>query len=279
MRFAYHVSTLLAFAGCAEPQPEPFDRSLVIQRLTVDAVTQPGELFRRNPELAAQFEDLFELVACGGGQPVALHIEGEVVDGQGFGTASFVLTTVEEGEPCDGAGTLLVQPVSYEDARTRDVRVRGPVFIDGATVDGRIPLGRFQIGDATLGAFPTWWALTVRGRELSSRGPGSDGPGFAFNTGEASALWPPQQLAGLMAAEGDERSVLDMLIVEDLQPDVDLDEDGLERWIAEGGEVVGCREAGAEERRPLAECTPENGFVDGYDLRLRFRLEPVDLRE
>ena len=28
-----------------------------------------------------------------------------------------------------------------------------------------------------------------------------------------------------------------------------------------------------------AECVPANGFVDGYDLRLRFRLVPVTLMD
>ena len=270
MRFAWVALCLAALelCACAGPEPEPFETSLVVQRLTIDGVTQPGELFRRRPELAQPFEDIFELVACTGGQPLALRVEGETTDGQGFGHASLVLTTVVEGEPCDGDGTLAVQPISL--LEDRQARVRGPVFIDGVTVDGRIPLGRFQIGSDTLDEFPPRWALTVRGRELAGRG-------IVLSTGEADTVWPPQQLASVPVMEIG-RSVLDVLIGEELQPDVDLDEDGLERWLLEGDRVVGCREAGGEPV-PMAECVPANGFVDGYDLRLRFRLVPVTLMD
>jgi hypothetical protein len=70
--------------------------------------------------------------------------------------------------------------------------------------------------------------------------------------------------------------VLDLLTGEGIQPDVDVDQDGFERFLDTDGDLVTdvCID-GDGERVEGEDCAEGLRFADGYNIRLVFRAEPV----
>jgi hypothetical protein len=278
------LSFLLALAlvaGCdgAGP-PVDVDVSYVIVRIAIDPITVIGELFRDAPEVAAAYEGGFDLLSCDGDLALALHFTGEgFAEPRGLGELSFLaVTPAGTSDLCAGGGVAEVQPLSYVSPTVREPLVQGPGWLDGATVDARIPLGHFP----GLQIFPEWWRASARGRELP---PAPDGTRqFELTEGEASTVWSPALLSGAAvppaAGFPEGATPLDVLVSLDLQPDIDVDNDGLETYHDTNfdGVVDRCIDGDGTviEGR---DCPYATGLEDGYELIIRFRLARLDRLE
>lgn len=266
---------LCLVAGCeGAGVPDDVDVSYAVVRLAVDPITGIGQLFRDQPAVANGYETGFDRLSCDGEVSLAFHFEGRTpfVDARGLGDLSFLAVTPKDtSDLCGGSGEAEVQPLSYVSPLDRVPLVQGPAWMEGATIDARIPLGRFP----GLELFPEWWSASARGRELP---PAPDGKRrFVLTEGEASTVWSPAQLFGVPvpveAGFPEGSTPLDVLAAGDLQPDVDVDNDGFETYVDTDfdGLVDRCVE-GDGSILDGRDCAFAPGFEDGYELRLRFRL-------
>jgi len=259
----------------------PIDEHFVVVRLYLDPTTRIGETVNEVEE-AGIIADQLGMVRCSEPQVAVIRVT-QGSDPRELGRVSLLVASVSEGDVCDEEGGVLIQPASYEDPATmRDPIVEGPLLIEGRTLDGRLPIGRFGMG---LQIFPPWWDVSGRAAVLPTADAGAGAlPGLIIEDARARATWRVRQLGawplneipnGNPDAEG---TLLDVLAVADVQPDVDVDGDGLEEILASGSHVVACRD-GDGTMIAAPDCHLDPRIADGYELTLQFRLQRVFLTE
>ena len=270
------LAVALSLVGCQGTSADrpSIDAYFIVVRLHLDPSTRVGEIVDMTPEGELVGEQL-RRVDCTAEQVVLIHIE----DGPELplGRASVLLATaVDATDLCEAGGRVAIQPLSYRDAELTVPIVQGPLLVGGQTLDGRLPLG--ELDAASFEVFPPWWRLS--GRLLMESG--ASGRDLELEDAHASAVWRVRQLQGerladLMGAEPSaDQSMLDVLVAAGVQPDVDVDGDGRERFMDtdRDGLVDRCVD-GDGTTLDGRECAGDPRFADGYDLRLIFRLVPA----
>lgn len=234
-----------------------------LSRLSLDPVTEIGDLLADDPALAASFGIHFEDANCDGPLPILARLEGERVGTRAEGSLAMVVGVLDSGEPCDGTGTFVVGGGVVDG----EPIVRGPLFVEGSTAEARIPLARI---DPSLSFLPTWWRITARRRQ----------GGDAFSDAEGSAHWRPSHLASVESMRTPDLTLLDELAALGAQPDLDVDRDGLETILDEDddGHVDRCID-GDGAIIDGAGCVDDGRMVDAFELVIRFRLVPVTIGE
>lgn len=269
----------LALSACAGPPATTQDVEVayLVHRLHVHPATGLSDWLRdvADGEVSTLIETLFEGFACYGDAFLVPRLDVELGAGGGFGRMDLLIgTSASAGNPCDGEVDVLVQSSSYVDpsARPRVAQVKGPLFIEGRTMDARINLGDFEVAGASLVVFPRWWDITA---DLEGFDPATGellDDGLRLTDAQAAAVWTVAHLGDTMV-EGSQAPALAELAA-GLQPDVDVDGDGLERVMSDGVEILACRDGdGTVIEGPR--CYRDPRIADGYDLRLVFRLVPV----
>ncbi len=263
------LALALALAGCAAPTETatPIHEQYALSRLSLDPLTELGALVTdsaRGESLNAQFGIVFEIANCDGTGPVIVDLDTTAPSDTGAGTIAVLIGEPQDGDPCAGTGRFTAQPSSFGPDGLP--LVRGPLDVEGLTAEGHVPLSR--INRALLGFLPVWWSVTARRRQGST----------ALGDAEARTVWRPAHLAVTASPELEGLSLLDQLIGADVQPDLDEDRDGLERFVDTDGDgaVDRCVD-GDGEAVDGPECVSDPRFVDGYELVLRFRLVPAEL--
>lgn len=278
-RASVGLGLLLLLAACEEEAATrvAIDEHFVVVRLYLDPTTRIGETVSE-VEGASIIADQLRMVGCTEPQVAVIHVT-QSGDPTELGRVSLLLATVPDGDVCMEEGTVEIQPVSFEDPGTmEDPIVDGPLLIEGRTLDGRLPIGRFGMG---LEIFPPWWDVSGRAAVLPTADAGAGAlPGLIIDDASARSTWRVRQLGAWPLAEipgADpmaEGTLLDVLAVAGVQPDVDVDGDGLETIIASGSHVVACRD-GDGTMIPEADCHLDPRIADGYELTLLFRLQRV----
>ncbi|MCB9597564.1 MAG: hypothetical protein H6719_32900 [Sandaracinaceae bacterium] len=132
--------------------------------------------------------------------------------------------------------------------------------------------------------FPEWWEISGRAFGLGGA-VGLDGQPIEVRIEDAAAhtVWPIRQMeqervADLAGADpADERTMLDVAVAAGVQPDVDSDGDGRERFLdTDGDGLVDRCVDGDRTAMDGRACTADPRFADGYDITLLFRLERVE---
>jgi len=276
---AFGLGLLLVLAACEGEAATraPIDEHFVVVRLYLDPTTRVGETVNE-VEGAGIIADQLRMVGCTEPQVAVIHVT-QSSDPSELGRVSLLIATVPGGDVCMEEGTVEIQPVSFEDPRTmQDPVVDGPLLVEGRTLDGRLPIGRFGMG---LQIFPPWWDVSGRAAVLPTADAGAETlPGLIIDDARARSTWRLRQLGAWPVAEipgADpmaEGTLLDVLAVADVQPDVDVDGDGLEQVVASGSHVVACRD-GDGTMIAEADCHLDPRIADGYELTLLFRLQRV----
>ncbi len=274
MRTALVWITLALGAGCMGPPERPsVDAYFIVVRLHLDPSTRVGEIVDATPEGQLVGEQL-RRVDCTADEVVIIHIE----DGpdRDFGRASVLLgTAADTTDLCDLGGPVIIQPLSYRDPEMTDPVVDGPLLIEGQTLDGRLPLG--ELGRASFETFPPWWQIS--GRMITGDGDAGRSD-LRIEDAEARAVWRVRQLqrerlADLAGADPmAQESMLDVLVASGVQPDIDADGDGRERFLDTNGDGLVDRCVEGDGRVfDAPDCAADPRFADGYGLKLIFRLE------
>lgn len=284
-RLAATVVLALALGACDEAAvvTPPIDEHFILVRLHPDPSTRVGEFLAQDlPETRAIRGQLAE-VGCAGDALVIVHVHR--ARGASLARAALlVATAVDTSDLCAEGGPVLIQDVSYLPRASPDEPrvpvVSGPLLVEGQTLDGRLPIGRLDPSGG-LSIFPLWWQISGRAYGIEGRA-GADG-GFEavhIEDAQAHAVWPVRQMVGerfgdLPAADPtDERTMLDVAVAGRVQPDVDADGDGFERFEDTDGDgfVDRCLDGNGEALTGVG-CASDPRFADGYDLTLLFRLE------
>jgi hypothetical protein len=274
---------LALFGLSCSPEPEirRVRQQLVVVRLAVDPATQLGELFLAQPEVAAPFREGFADVACDGALgSIVLDVDVTTEDGVGLGEGRLYLgTPADARDPCAGEGAVIVQPVSLDERG--EPRVSGPLFIEGLTLDGRFPIG--ALFEVQLAQFPRWWRFSARLRNpVTTRPEAGVAQRLELEEAEVDSVWYASDMARVPNQREEVRGedLLDAVVHEGFQPGVDVDGDGLERLLdTDGDEAVDTCVDGDGTEIPGADCALRPAIADGYRLRLRFRLAPVEIIE
>lgn len=268
---------LVLLAGCEGAGPaRDVEQIYAIVRIAVDPITIIGQLFRDAPTVGSAYEGGFDTLSCDGDLSLAFRFTGQgFTEPRGLGELSFLaVTPIGTSDLCAGHGEAEVQPLAYVPG-TREPLVTGPGWMDGATIDARIPLGRFP----GLELFPEWWTANARGQEVGVEL--DDAHRYELREGEVGTVWPARQLGSFPVPETAGypagSTPFDVLIGLELQPDIDVDVDGLEVFRDTDGDglVDHCVDGDGSviEGR---DCIFSPGMVDGYELRIRFRLARLD---
>lgn len=279
-RFA-PLAFALALGACGLDASPPVHVSehFVMVRLYIDPSTRLGEFVRGSPQGIALEEGLARL-DCTQDYVVVIHVAGDVVDGSAVGRAQLLLAShPSELNICDGGGAVVIEPASYLDLENDVAHVEGPVLIEGETLDGRLPLG--GLGVSTFEVFPEWWQISARATGLDRVVQGIEGGSVRLTGARAEAVWSVHQMVAELLTDIDPAadprlSVLDLILGEGIQPDVDVDGDGFERFLDTDGNLVADVCIDGDGERVVGEgCAAGPRFADGYELRLVFRAEPV----
>lgn len=258
------AATVLALAAGCEGAPAPsgaLREAYALSRLSLDPVTEIGDLLAGDPALAAEFGIEFGEANCDGPLPIVVQLDAEGSGARAEGTISMVVGMLDGGQPCDGTGVFAIVAGVVDG----EPIVRGPLFVEGSTAEARLPLSRI---DPALSFLPTWWRVIARRRQGSDR----------FTDAEASALWRPSHVVQVPSMRTPGASLLDDLVALGAQPDLDVDRDGLEALLDtdDDGHVDACLD-GDGARIDGPECASDGRIVDGFEIIIRFRLVPVEL--
>ncbi|HJL20464.1 MAG TPA: hypothetical protein RMH99_32655 [Sandaracinaceae bacterium LLY-WYZ-13_1] len=276
------ILVALGALGCEPVEEEQRVRAqLVAVRLAIDPATQLGEVFLTRPEVAASFREGFARVACDGDLgAIVLDLDVTTTRGTGLGRGALYLATpVDDRDLCRGEGEVIVQPVSLDEAG--EPLVAGPMFVEGLTLDGRFPIG--TLFEDQLSSFPTWWRFTARLRNRVRDAPDAGlADRLELEEAEVATVWAASDVARAETpmTTMEDPTLLDTIVAEGFQPSVDVDGDGLEALADTDadGRIDRCvdGDGGALEG---ADCVLDPAVADGYELRLRFRVVPVTIRE
>ena len=126
--------------------------------------------------------------------------------------------------------------------------------------------------------FPVWWQVSARAFGIGDAEARFEA--VRVEDAEAHAVWPVRQMRGKRIAdlEGgdptDLRTMLDVAVASGIQPDVDTDGDGRERFELDPatGLLARCLD-GDGTLVEGSDCAADPRFADGYDITLLFRLE------
>lgn len=276
------AACLAAAGGCdSDPVVNHVRQQFVVVHLAVDPATQLGEVFIARPELAQSFRDGFADVACDGSLgSIVLDMNVTTENGMGLGEGRLYLGTAADARDlCAGGGAVVIQPVSFDE--DGEPLVSGPLFIEGLTLDGRFPIG--SLFEVQLAEFPRWWRFNARLRNRV-RDPSDAGAAARLELEEAEvdSVWHASEMQRVANATEEVRGddLLDAIVYEGFQPGVDVDGDGLERFVdTDRDEVVDVCVDGDGTELEGTDCAARPEIADGYEMRLRFRLVPVEIVE
>lgn len=281
---------LLVLGACAAPPPDllPISRHFVIVRLHIDPSTRLGEYLETTGDgLIGQNLATFD---CTEGIVLLIRIDSGDDPTSNIGTTQLLFATADGASSlCAGGGTALVQPFSYSDPENMIALVEGPLFIEGETLDGRLPIGRIatlaRVDGSALGVLPQWWQISGRAHGLlRARDPLRDADEtveIRLSDTRAESVWRIQQLRTERLSYLDPMAdpgvtLLDSIIDAGIQPGMDVDDDGLERFedLDGDGIVDRCIDGDGATIDGVG-CAADPRFADGYELRLIFRTVPV----
>lgn len=262
-----YVPTILALALLAcegeGQRTDPLREEYALSRLSLDPITEIGDLIAADAALAPSFGIQFGDANCDARFPILVQLDAVRSGTRASGTLSMVVGVLDSGSPCDGTGVFLVGGGVVDG----EPLVRGPLFVEGSTAEARLPLALI---DPDLSFLPTWWRVRARRRQGGDR----------FTDAEAQALWRPPHLARVDSPRTPGISFLDDLIGLGAQPDLDLDRDGLETLLDTDGDgrVDRCVDGDGAVIEG-AECPLDGRIADAFELVIRFRLVPIELTE
>lgn len=263
-RYVPTIAALALLACEGEGQrTDPLREEYALSRLSLDPITEIGDLIAADAELAPSFGIRFGDANCDARFPILVQLDAVRAGTRASGTLSMVVGVLDSGSPCDGTGVFLVGGGVVDG----EPLVQGPLFIEGSTAEARLPLALI---DPELSFLPTWWRVLARRRQ----------GGDAFTDAEAQALWRPPHLSRVESPRTPGISFLDDLVGLGAQPDLDLDRDGLETLLDTDGDgrVDRCVDGDGTVLEG-AECPRDGRIADAYELVIRFRLVPVELAE
>lgn len=266
---------LLLLSACAEEAPaQSVEGLFVVSRLAVDPATELGEIFQARPDIdpddpvVTTIDQIFDRTACYAERAIAFSFSAQRTEERGEGCVALALVARTSGPDLCGQGLEAeIDPDTFEDLDERRPWVQGPLFIEGQTLDARLSIGDVPLPGAQI--FPRWWTLRAR---LSPPAPDR---AVTVSDAELSTAWPAGGELLFETPDTGER-LLDLLIARGLQPDLDLDGDGLESFEdTDGDGVIDRCTDGDGDAVDGVDCPADGRFADGYDLRLRFRVYRV----
>jgi len=283
------ATTMLGCATQAEP-PEPFQDRYVFERVGVDPISELGHGLLSFPEEGAQLLSFFDDIRCDGALPLVVEMVGERTSRSAEGRFGMYVGDPARAEPC----TAECVPLVALFARGGAPPISGPLYMEGlegeAWFSAHVSLGSpaadtlpeflkisFEVssstGKATQGRMTGRWSAPFLHRLPGQRAP------LLFNpvppttppVGEpVDPLMPPPQRRP--------QSALDLFVtLGNLQPDVDEDSDGLERFSDSDGDsrIDTCVDGdGSVFEDPDCATFPE--MADSYEFVLLFKLRPVE---
>lgn len=277
------IGLALALAACDETaRPLPaIDEHFILVRLHPDPSTRVGEILTTETDEFRLIREQLGSVACDGASVVVVHLHRDA--GEELASAALLVgTAVDATDLCEEGGPIAIQPASYVPGTDPPQPVvSGPLLIEGQTLDGRLPIGRLdEMGGLSI--FPVWWQIS--GRAYGIEGRAADGgvviDEVHIEDAEAHAVWTVRQMQAERVGElegadpADPRTMLDVAVAAGVQPDVDADRDGRERFedTDRDGRIDRCVDGDGTVASGI-DCAADPRFADGFDLTLVFRLE------
>ncbi len=264
--------------GCAEEEvpTEEFYQTYVVSRISVDPVTEFGYGLTQNNESFAALFDFLADVSCDGRTPFIFELTGTRQGQRAWGNIGLDLGLYVRGGHCDGSAELI--STGLFDTEDGGTSVRGPFYIEGQIADGRVDVR--PLNDITANLFQGWVQVIA---ELH-RGT------WEVNRGSMTATWTVPFLHSNVLIGFEPRTWLDYVVVnglqpeptesmESLQPDVDVDGDGLERFYDTDfdGLIDECVDGDGTTWSDDLDCPNRVGFTDGFELNLVFRVVPCTI--
>lgn len=260
---------LLALMGCAaDAEPGvPFSDDYVVTRLAPDPVTELGfglTEHRELPEVDTLLR-FFEAVRCDGVNPLLLRLSGERFGTRAEGRFDMFLADWDEGsgDPCVD-GTFGIQPVF---APGRAAPFGGPLYMDGVDGDSRVTIRiDYAMAETVAPLLVNFLRVSFEARPAT----------YEVTGGRMSAIWSARYFDRVSTGEG-APTFFDVVVAgAELQPDVDEDSDGLERFHDDDGDGFVDRCVDGDGREVLGvDCVRTPGFNDAYALEFLFRLRPL----
>lgn len=272
--------------ACTEDSPPPveFHQSYVLSRIAIDPISEFGYMVDRSEHvdgLREVWEPLLNyiaLISCEGHLdpivnilhvPAVIVIKGTRRGQRAEGEAGLFFGLSADGEyRCDGTDVIEKLDMFLDDDGW--TQLHGPLFIEGQTADARVNLR--PIDENTAGFLQGWVQVIGELRRET----------FQMSHGRLIVTWSPDFLHSNPQEDVPEMSQLDSLVIYGgLQPDVDVDGDGLERF--EYDEVPGklpihisrCIDGDGTVFEGN-DCPYRSEIVDGIAFVLLFRLQPAE---